>query len=221
MSLTVLEVIERAQRLIGSIAAGDDPTADEAADALVSYNAMQRSLFGTLIGPRVTPATAAVNLTGETGRIYVVGSATITLTLPLNPRAGARVGVVDGNAGLATFSTTVARNGRLLEGAASNVVLSTAGTTRTWFYRPDTADWVREADQALADTPYFHDSLIAYLPYMLAVELGAEYGAEIRPDVVGMMQQGRAAFARIFARRGRNQMDPPLGVTVQGTKQGS
>lgn len=220
MADTVSDVINRGLRLIGGLATGDDPTGEESNDALRCYNNLFRGLFGTIIGPRLAPAVTAVSLTGQTGFIYAVGAAAVTITLPANPRAGARVGVSDANLALATFNATIARNGHLLEGAAANLTLNTNGTNRIWWFRPDTGNWVREADQALTDSPPFSDDLIGYLPAMFAVNMVAEYGGEVRQDTVANALLGRAAFARQYARRGRNQMDPPLGVTVAGQSQG-
>lgn len=212
MSLTVRDVIKRSNRLMGALATGDDPSADEMNDALMSYNSLVRSMFGTIIGPRLSALTAGASLTGEPGGLYQVGSAAITLTLPAQPRNGARIGVVDANLALSTNACTVNRNGRLLEGAASNITLNTNGTSRIWFFRGDTGNWVREADALADDVVYFPDPLAAYLPDMLAVYLAGEFGSDIRQDVVFKAMEGRQAFARTYARRGRNSMDAPVGV---------
>jgi len=212
MSLTVRDVIKRSNRLMGALATGDDPSADELADALISYNSMVRAMFGTIIGPRLSALTAAESLTGEPGGLYQVGSAPITLTLPAQPRNGARIGVVDANLALAANPCTVSRNGRLLEGAAANLTLDTDGESRIWFFRGDTGNWVREADAVVDEPACFPDPLAAYLPDMLAVYLAGEFGSDIRPDVVAKALEGRQAFARAYARRGRNQADAPLGV---------
>lgn len=212
--MTVLDIIKAAMRINGTIAAGDEPEASDAQDSLDAFNRMVRSMFGTVIGPRVSPAGAIINLTGISGRTYVVGSQTITITLPYNPRSGARVGVADGNAALATYPVTIARNGRLLEGAASNITLSTNGATRSWFFRGDTGNWERERDLVLTDTPYFPEELNARLPWMLAFMLMSEFGAEIRPDVAQMATEGRQHFNRVYGRNGRSRADAPFGAPV-------
>lgn len=209
MSLTVRDVIKRSNRLMGALATGDDPSADELADALMSYNSMVRAMFGTVIGPRLSALTAGASLTAEPGGLYQVGSATITVTLPSQPRNGARIGVVDANLALSSNTCTINRNGRLLEGAAANITLNTDGSSRIWFFRGDTGNWVREADALIDDLVYFPDPLAAYLPDMLAVYLAGEFGSDIRPDVVAKALEGRQAFARSYARRGRNQADAP------------
>lgn len=212
--MTVLDIIRAALRVNGTLAAGDEPSAVEAQDCLDAYNRMIRSMFGTVIGPRVSSATANTSLTALSGRTYVVGNTAITITLPLNPRPGARVGVADGNLGLAAHNVTVARNGRLLQGAAANLTLNTNGDARVWFYRHDTADWTLEEDLDLTDEPYFPDDLQSRLPWMLAFMLMSEFGAEIRPDVAQMATEGRQHFNRVYGRNGRVRADAPFGAPV-------
>lgn len=212
MTMTVREVIKAALRQMGGLASGDEPAADEVTDALTAYNNMVRAAFGTIIGPRLSPQAAAASLTAEPGGQYQIAASAMTITLPANPRNGARVGVVDANLNFATNNCTVSRNGRLLEGAAANLTLSVAGTNRTWFFRGDTGNWTREADALIDDTPYFPDPLVSYLPAMLAMHIVSEYGGEIRPDVVAKAIEGREAFKRVFSRRGRNQADAPIGA---------
>jgi hypothetical protein len=212
--MTVSDIMKAALRINGTLAAGDEPDALEAQDSLAAYNRMVRSMFGTVIGPRVSPATANASLTGQSGRTYVVGAYDVTITLPLNPRPGARVGVADGNLGLAANNCIVARNGRLLEGAASNLTLSTNGDARVWFFRPDTANWTLEEDLDLADEPFFQADLVAHLPWMLAFMLMSEFGAEIRPDIAQMATEGRQHFNRVYGRNGRSRADAPFGAPV-------
>lgn len=217
MSLTALDIIQSAQRMLGAIGQGDTASADEADEGLLALNRMINGMYGFQIGPMLTPATLGVSATGQSGRMYIVGSAAVTLTLPLNPRAGARVGFADGNVGLSGNNLTVARNGRLLEGAASNLTISTNSTTRSWFHRPDTANWVKETDLLITDSPFFPDNLIAYLPYMLAVYVSAEYADQNLTEAVAKRSQlGYAAFANAYGRHGRNQQNAQAGVNVSG-----
>ena len=214
MSLTPREVIKRSMRMLGAVASGGDPDANEAADYLLALNTMKRAMFGTLIGPRLSVQTAT-GTTGqaENGGLYMIPAATFTLTLPSNPRSGARVGVADVNFSFGTYNCTVARNGRLLEGGAANLTLSTSGTNRQWWYRGDTGSWTREADYAtLDDAIEFPDALIAYLPYMLSVVIAPEIAAQPTPEMAAGAVEGREAFFRTYGVRGANQIDPPIGL---------
>lgn len=216
---TVRDVIKRAARLNGAIATGDDPSSDEMNDAMLCLNTMKRALFGTVIGVRLSPqdCTGLAAKQAENGGEYQIPGTLFTLTAPTNPRSGARFGVVDANLNFATNNCTVTRNGRLLEGAAANVVLSVVADNRRWWFRGDTGNWIREADYVTPDDAIeFPESLSAYLPNMLAVAFAAEFGADLRPDIVAGAAEGRQAFARQYARRGRNQADAPIGVDIGG-----
>jgi hypothetical protein len=215
MSLSVGEVIARAMRLLGALAAGDEPSAYDLADAMVAFNTLKASWFGALIGQRLS----AQNVSGaiaqaENGGEYVIpGGAAFTLTAPLNPRPGARFAVADGGLDFATYPCTIDPNGRLIDGAATPLVLNVSGVGGRWWYRDDTGDWAAEADFADPDAAIeFPDALIAFMPYMLAMVLAAEFNTELRQDVIAADTLGRTAMARRYAPRGRNILDQPLGM---------
>ena len=215
MSLTVLGVISRAFRLLGIVAAGATPDADDAAAGLVAFNAMKRAWMGALIGPRLSPITVSgVSAQAETGGDYQIpGGAAFTLTAPADPRAGARFGVVDVDLAFDSHPLTVARNGRRLNGAAADAVIATSGATMRWWFRGDTGDWVAEADSpSLSSAIEFPDAAIAYFPYLLAVVLAAEFSAELTPEVEAGALEGRAVLARLYGRRGPAAIDRPLGL---------
>ncbi len=215
MSLTVLGVVRRTLRLFGSLAAGATPDADDAATALIAFNAMKRAWMGTLIGPRLSPAPLSGTAgQAENGGEYMIPTgAAFTLTAPANPRAGARFGAVDANLSFNSFNLTIARNGRLLNGAASNYVVGAAGADTRWWFRGDTGGWVLEADSpSLSSAIEFPDSVIAYMPYMLAVVMAAEFSAELTPEVSAGNLEGRAVLARMYGRRGRGQPEGPVGL---------
>ena len=84
MSLTVLGVVARSFRLLGTLAAGATPDADDGAVALVAFNAMKRAWMGTLIGPRLSPIalSGAAGLAESGGDYQVPAGARFTLTPP-------------------------------------------------------------------------------------------------------------------------------------------
>ena len=218
MSLTVRDVIKRAGRMHGCWASGDEPDADEAMDALISYNSMKRALFGTVIGPRLSPRRAPGGACqAESGGEYQIPPVAYTITAPPNPRSGARFGVVDAGLNFSAQPCTVLGNGQLVNGSPGVQSLTANGQSVRFWFRGDIGDWVIEGDAEGLDTPIeFPDSLIAYLPNMLAMVIAAEYGSDLRQDVIAGAQEGRAAFARAYARRGRSPFDAPLGLVAAG-----
>ena len=215
MSLTVKDVIKRAMRMHGALASGADPDATESADYLIAMNTMKRAMFGTLIGPRLSPQPApGTAAQAERGGEYeVVATAAFTLTAPANPRSGSRFGVVDAALNFATFNCAVSAPGRLINGVAGNYVLNTNGARQRFWFRGDTGNWVLEADYVtIFDVIEFPDPLIAYLPYMLAVVIAPEMGNAVTPLIAGGAQEGREAFARAYASRGVNVVDSVIGL---------
>lgn len=215
MSLTARDVMKRGLRLIGGIASGDDPESDELTEAFVALNTMISAMFGTIIGPRLSPQPLTATGQAENGGLYQCAlSAAATLTAPLKPRNGCRFGVVDVKANFATNNLTIAPNGQLFETSPNNLVLSTNGSIRRWFFDGATGNWNREADLANLDTsPPFPDPLIAYLPQMFAMAYAAEIGGTVlSADTLELAKEGRMAFARTYSRRGRNQGDAPFGA---------
>lgn len=222
MSLTPRQIIKSAMRSLGAIASGDDPTADEMNDALEALNRVKRAWFGTFIGTRLGPkALTGASGQAENGGEYQIPPGPFTLTAPLNPKNGSRFGVVDANLIWGATPLTIVRNGQLINGAAANYVISTAGQNTRFWFRADTGNWVIESDYANLDTPTeFPDSVVAYVPFFLAELFASELGADVPANVQAGVIEGRLAFARAFARRGRNQLDAPIGVPVAQPQRG-
>jgi len=217
MSLNVNAVIARALQMHGQIAQGNSPDAGLAGDMLVALNTMKRAMFGTLIGPRLSPLAAPAGTSGQAengGEYQIPGGANYTLTAPLNPRSGARFGVVDAGQDWTSFPLTVNPNGRLINGAAANITIGVSGQNTRWWFRGDTGAWIAEADFAsLTSTIEFPDVLIAYLPSMLAVAIAPDFDLDVAPEVAFAAGEGRQAFARAYGRRGAAGLDQVIGLS--------
>jgi hypothetical protein len=214
--MVVRDAIERALRLLGALGGGDAPTADEMSDALLAFNNLKASWFGTLIGGRISEqivAAGSPNIQAENGGEYPVpGGLAYTVFAPANPVSGARFGVVDAGLAFGTTACTVNPNGRLINGAGANLALSTNGVGGRWWYRGDAGGWIQEADWTdPSDAMEWPEAVAAWFPYMLALALAAEFNTEVRADVIAADTLGRAVMARTYGPRGRNLMDQPLG----------
>lgn len=215
--MVVRDVIERALRLLGALGSGDAPTAEEMADALLAFNTLKASWFGTLIGGRMSEQAVAAgspNVQAENGGEYPIpGGLAYTVFAPLNPVSGARFGVADAGLAFVTTNCTVNPNGRLINGASASLTLDEAGVGGRWGYRGDAGGWVQEADWTdPSDAIEWPAAVSAYFPYMLAMALAAEFNTEVRQDVIAADSLGRPAMVRTYAPRGRNLMDQPLGA---------
>ncbi|HXV00656.1 MAG TPA: hypothetical protein VG166_09170 [Caulobacteraceae bacterium] len=211
------DVIERAMRLNGELAAGEHPGADAMADMITAANAMKAAWFGALIGGRLTEqAVAGALAQAENGGEYPIPSVAFTLTAPASPRSGMRFAAVDATLDFATHNLTVDPNGRQIEGATGSLVINVDGDNRQWWYRGDAGNWVRQAPWADENAVVeFGDSVAAYFPYMLAVVCAAEFNTELRADIIAGAAEGRAVMARMYAPRGRNLVEASLGAPAQ------
>jgi hypothetical protein len=174
---------------------------------------MKRAWFGTLIGPRMS----AQQITGSSGQAenggeYAIPANGFVLTAPASPHGGARFGAVDASLSFAANPLVVLPGVGTIEGAAS-LTINTNGDNRRWWFRPDTAGWVREADAASQTSAIeFPDPVIAYMPYMLAVVIAGESNTDLRADVLAANAEGRQFIARQYGRRGRNAIEPVIGL---------
>jgi hypothetical protein len=222
MSLNVGQVIARALRMHGELAGGGTPAADVAADMLIAANAMKRAWFGTLIGPRMSAQSFAAGSTSgqaETGGDYAIPSGgAFTVTAPLNPRSGARFGVVDGSGDFGSNACTVVGNGRFIGtfggSFGATATLSTSGVSARWWFEGIVGAWILEQDwSGLTSAIEFPDSIIAYMPYMLAAEIAGEFGQDVTPEMAQGAMEGRMALARSYARRGPAGLGPVIGLS--------
>lgn len=92
--------------------------------------------------PVVVANNATVTLTSNQV-VYAVNtsSAPVTLTLPASPTAGAKVIIIDYANTFQTNACTVARNGKNIEGAASNLSLHLRGQSVTLLFVDNTVGW--------------------------------------------------------------------------------
>jgi hypothetical protein len=220
---TVRDVVKTAGGVLGWLPAGDDPSADDGVAALNGWNRLKRGMFGTVIGPRLSPigvtGTAAQAESG--GEYQIPGGAAFTLTAPGSPRNGARFGAVDTSLDWDTYPLTIARNGRLLVGAAANVTVSSPGANVRYWFRGDTASWIAEADSSSLDSVIeFPGPLVAYLGCMLAVVIADDFSSKVLASTASIAVAGAEAFARVYGRRGAASLDKPIGVPSATPQQG-
>jgi hypothetical protein len=92
-------------------------------------------------------------------------------------------------------------------------VFSTPGQGGRFWFRGDTGNWVGEGDTlTLTSAIEFPDPIIAYMPYMLAVAMAAEFSADLTTEIEAGNLEGRAVLARTYGRRGRAQPEGPIGL---------
>lgn len=179
MPQTVAQLLEQSLRLVGEMGHDAAPDPESAAALFPAARDFLNSLAGHVTGTSdVMPeqaVAAATQLYGANVRLICTGSCTVTL--PASPQDGWRVLVPLVAAGQ---TLTVARNGRLLDGAASNATVA-AGATDEWFYRADLGDWRSPLVSALTDNVPWPDDFLRGLAAMLAVEVQPALGLPLKP----------------------------------------
>ena len=83
---------------------------------------------------------ANTNLTASK-RYFVTSASALTLTLPANPSLNDQIDVVDASGNALTYNITIARNGKLINGLAVNLIIDTAGSFISLLYTGPTYGW--------------------------------------------------------------------------------
>jgi len=85
----------------------------------------------------------STNTNAVAGMGYIIDttSGAVTLTLPASPAAGDYVGVLDALGTFATNNLTVARNGNLIQGAASDLTCNLTGQSFALVYQGASGGW--------------------------------------------------------------------------------
>ncbi len=209
------DLVTRAYRELNLIPTGDSPTTAEATEGLTLLNNLVDFCIGTLIGenlaewpvppPQRTDPTRAqyplfppesdVSLTvyqAPPGNVRLMCSITTatTLYMPHNPNDGARVSLA--NVGM-TATLTLDGNGRKIE-TASTLAVTNSATTKRWFYRGDTGNWVLLATLAGSDTPPLPIEYDDYLAIGTAIRLGPRHGRTVSAESLAMYKMQQAAI---------------------------
>jgi hypothetical protein len=165
---TVSEIVKEAFREGNFIAVGEDPTPEELAEAIPRLRNLVDSLFGVEIGEKYrdwyvpsdlstsVPLRSPLTPTGISNgasapswqyppanvRLLVKTAEARSVYLPANPSDGARVQFIN-IASTVGVNVTIDGNGHLVENAVSVTDTVANLNGRRWFYRADTANWVK------------------------------------------------------------------------------
>lgn len=213
MSTLVSSIITDAFRETNLIPLGVSPTTDQSAEAFRRLSSIVVAVLGNEAGETLVPMPLGQNdITSPSGypwwqntlpgNVFVPTNTRIMLNLTgagsvnLHPKPhdGARMGIVDASGNLASHPLTIYGNGRLIEGQ-TQMVYSTNGQTKEWFYREDLGNWVTVTPLDSAGTmpfpPEFDDMFIV----MLAMRLNPRYGQVINPASVDALKSTMTKFS--------------------------
>ena len=74
-------------------------------------------------------------------RYYVTSSSALTLTLPASPTINDQIDIFDASGNASTYNITVARNGKLINGNAGNLIIDVNGSWYTLVFTGNTYGW--------------------------------------------------------------------------------
>jgi len=112
---------------------------------LNSTNTYTQAELDTLIATKKTEVSASIsaNTNLVVGRRYFVTSASaLTLTLPASPSVNDQIDIFDASGNVVTYNITVARNGKLINGNAGNLIIDQNGRWTTLVFTGNTYGWV-------------------------------------------------------------------------------
>lgn len=170
---TCRDIVTRAMRFLGQLAAGENPSDSEADDGMVYLQSaydrwVSSSMFGRLTDTYVTASRTAK----EHENIYAAAGVTITLPATIN-------------------DCGVARQPRDL---ACVAVYSTDTTTRTVSIF-DQYQWVQINGLGISDTAPLSGRDAVGLAAYVATEMADEYGADLKPATVKLAAHFRAMLS--------------------------
>ena len=118
-------------------------TLDELAQAL-GDDANFATTVTTSLGTKKTEVSASIsaNTNLVAGRRYFVTSASaLTLTLPSSPSVNDQIDIFDASGNASTYNITVARNAKLINGNAGNLIIDVNGGWFTLVFTGNTYGW--------------------------------------------------------------------------------
>lgn len=193
MATLISTIITDAYREANLIALGGSESTAQQTEALRLLQRFILSLYGSEMGVPLTTRNYGNNNLPEVAKdtefeqivsnYFVLPNSRLNLnletakTVKLNPfpQDGERFAINDSSGNLATYNLTVSGAGRSIEDASS-VTVATDGISREWFYRADTANWVRVSDLATTDYSPFPVEFDEFLIIGLSMRLASRYG---------------------------------------------
>lgn len=147
-------------------------------------------------------------------------AAPLTLTLDPLPQDGQRFAVVDAKNNFAAQNLTLVGNGRKIEGATANKVLSTNSTSKQWLYRSDIADWVL-IDPLISTSPMpFPADFDDYFIILLAMRLNPRYGRQLDAQSKARFDQQSLQFINRYTQSRLRSIPSPAASNPARTSEG-
>jgi len=211
----ISSIILDAYRESNILPLGQDPTANQATEALRLYQSLLSSLYGTTEGERFQDWPLGdyernpddpwyrdglcyktdwqLNNPPINMRLIATNTVARTVWFTQRPQDGARYAIADPYGRLSAFPITLQGNGRPIDGAAS-VVLDTDNTFREWIYRADKASWLPISPVTATDENPFPENFDIMFQILLAMRINPRYGRMLDDQSITMLKQNKQDF---------------------------
>lgn len=150
-------------------------------------------------------------------RVIHTAEQAFTVYMPAAPSDGARIAIVDPFDRLSTYDVTFDGNGRLIDGATTQI-FSTNGTSNTYMYRADQGEWVLISSLADTDQMPYPAEFDIMFRVMLALDLAPRYGKDVKPASLAKMQAVRNQFMGRYAQSEDLKIPPDLSLDYLSTQ---
>ena len=162
--MTVREIIKESLQLLGVLASGEDPSAEDHAKGLSSFRAMLFGMLGRGIGGQTTDkiVTASPYEATPGEKIVWAGAGALTVTLP-----------------------ALLDNGRTVPASGARVVVTSGDQSGQWLYIGEKASWLRVGSITADTVSPLGETCDSALVFLLARELATVFG--VSPS--GFVQQ--------------------------------
>lgn len=216
---TVSDIIQGGYRELNLVGIGKEPTTAQAAEGLTLLNRIYAHVLGGEAGELLHDfplgnygrqsmdqevwdtqwfQNPAPNL-----RLVATNDDALTVYLPDRPSDGARMGMIDPYARLATYPVTLDGNGFTIEGSPT-LTLNTNSADKTWLFRADLGNWALLSTLASTDQSPFPSEFDDYFVILLALRLASRAG-------VKLSDASQAAFSSLEQKfRARYYQSAPL-----------
>ena len=120
------------------------PTADGTVNQVLTTDGAGNLSFASVTGGASWQAVQSTNFTAAAGKGYFINtsSAAITMTLPASPTLGDFISVIDYNGTFDTNNLTISRNGKPIQGSATDLTVSIERAGLTLVYSDTTNGWL-------------------------------------------------------------------------------
>ena len=118
-------------------------TLNELAAALGDDASFATTVTNSLAGKKNETASSISSNTNLVAgvRYFVTSASSLTLTLPASPSVNDQIDIFDASGNASTYNITVARNGKLLNGTAGNLIIDVNGGWFTLVFTGNTYGW--------------------------------------------------------------------------------